>query len=81
MVAVNGVFNFTRLTISIEPDTAAQVTIDVTNLADYDNTIAFMDDSKPHIYNIFARSCVEGEQYTSDLKCLPCPKRFFLYVE
>lgn len=43
----------------------------------YGTPIEFLD-SDP-VFNVTARPCDAGEQYTEDLSCKPCPPAFFLY--
>ena len=43
----------------------------------YGTPIEFLDTDP--VFNVTARKCAAGEQYTEDLSCKPCPPAFFLY--
>ena len=71
--------NFTQLNIRQEPNTTALVKLEFTFLPTYGNQIDAVLDPLP--FEIFARACIPGEKYGSDLSCELCPAGFYLYEQ
>ena len=70
---------FEKLSLRILPATRAKIEISFKDLNSFGNKIDFID--KPTEFEVAARACVEGEQYTADLQCIPCPVSFYSHVE
>ena len=76
-VAKSGRFTFPAFVVRIPPKSTANVTVSFQGMEHYGTPIEFLD--SPPVFTVTARECIEGEQYTEDLSCLPCPPAFFLY--
>lgn len=76
-VAKEGKFSFNAFKVRIKPSTSAQITIQFQGLEHYGTAIDFLDDFP--VFTVTARECIQGEQYTEDLSCKPCPAAFYLY--
>ena len=76
-VAKSGQFRFPSFVVRIPPKSSANVTVSFQGMEHYGTPIDFLDN--PPVFTVEARECIEGEQYTEDLSCLPCPPAFFLY--
>jgi hypothetical protein len=77
-LAKDGVINFEKISFRIVPASQATIKVTLEDLDSFKNAIDFID--APTEFTVDARACVEGEQYTSELACAPCPTRFFSYL-
>ena len=76
-VAKNGKFTFPSFVVRIKPSTTANITVSFIGMEHYGTPIDFLDN--PPVFATTARECIEGEQYTEDLSCIPCPAAFYQY--
>ena len=76
-VAKEGKFAFNAFKVRIKPKTTAKITFQFQGLPSYGTAIEFLD-SFP-VFEVTARECIKGEQYTEDLSCKPCPPQFYYH--
>lgn len=76
-IAKNGRFVFEAFEARISPGLEAQITIQFSGLEDYGTEIDFIEEFPTFV--VSARKCIEGEKYTADLTCEPCPPAFYLF--
>ena len=69
-VAKSGKFVFESFVTRIEPSSSAKIQITFQGMDHFGTPIDFLD--TPPEFTMYARPCVEGEQYTEDLSCIPC---------
>ena len=76
-VAKEGKFSFNSFKVRIKPSTSAKITFQFVGLDHFGTPIEFLDNFP--VFVVSARKCVQGEQYTEELSCEPCPQAFYLY--
>jgi hypothetical protein len=60
------------------PGDSVSLSLDITGLEDYDNSISFLDD--PIGISVSFRSCVSGEELTTSSACVACSNGTYSYT-
>lgn len=77
VVAREGVFNFSQVTITATPGTEISLKLEIQGLQTYGNSLDFVD--SPLKLDFGVRKCVAGEQLQADNSCKWCAEGTYLY--